>query len=260
MTPPAAAQRFVRRIRAGSPRGFVVVSLLAAALGLTGCIDTLEGSQRRQVNAPGVPVALVSVEGAPDAVVTRFQSALAGEAQRREIGLVQGSEAPRYKMKGYLSAYETEGGTALAWVWDMYDTTEKRAKRLDGAQIVKREGAEPWAVVDDAALQRAAANGMNEVAAYLTGSTTAAAVVSSSQAGAARPAPARNQPVLAGARPGADRPLRRHRLRPCPGSVADAGDRTGPAGPVGTRHLPGTPAPGPHLCFVRNMPPNKPAR
>jgi len=143
---------------------------LVLASGLAGCMDTLEASSGRNalVSAPGVPVALVSVDGLPQPVGARFQSALDAEAKRRQITLVQGSEAPRYKLKGYLSAYEVEGGTALAWVWDMYDTSdEKRARRVDGAQVVKKSSAEPWSSIDDAALQSAAASSMNEVASYL---------------------------------------------------------------------------------------------
>ena len=156
---------------------------ILASCGLAGCVDTLEQAntpQRPLVNAAGVPVALVSLDGAPDTVTQRFETALGKEASRREIALVQGSETPRYKLKGYLSAYEVEGGTALSWVWDMYDTTEKRARRVDGAQLVKRNAAEPWSTVDDAALQAAASSSMNEVASYLTNTPSASAQAASS--------------------------------------------------------------------------------
>ncbi|MBY0611803.1 MAG: hypothetical protein K2P80_06430 [Beijerinckiaceae bacterium] len=158
----------------------------SVAIGLTGCVDTLEPSARKPlVAAPGVPVALVSLEGAPDTVIGRFQTALGSEAARREIALVQGSETPRYKLKGYLSAYDVEGGTALAWVWDMYDTSERRAKRVDGAQLVKRNSPEPWSVVDDAALQVAASSSMNEVASYLTSAPPATPAPATAQRPAA---------------------------------------------------------------------------
>lgn len=156
---------------------------LLASCGLTGCVDTLEQAntpRRPLVSAAGLSIALVSVDGAPDTVTQRFETALGKEASRREIALVQGSETPRYKLKGYLSAYEVEGGTALSWVWDMYDTTEKRARRVDGAQLVKRNAAEPWSTVDDATLQAAASNSMNEVASYLTNTPSPAAQLASS--------------------------------------------------------------------------------
>lgn len=143
---------------------------LMLALGLSGCMDTLEANNGRRpvVSAPSVPVALVSVDGVPQPVSDRFEAALNTEAKRRQIVLVHGSESPRYKLKGYLSAYEVEGGTALTWVWDMYDSTdEKRTRRVDGSQLVKTASAEPWSSVNDAALQAAAASSMNEVASYL---------------------------------------------------------------------------------------------
>lgn len=177
----------------------------AVSVFLTGCVDTLEPSARKPlVAAPGVPVALVSLEGAPDAVTGRFQTALTTEAARREIALVQGSETPRYKLKGYLSAYDVEGGTALAWVWDMYDTTERRAKRVDGAQLVKRNSPEPWSVVDDAALQVAASSSMNEVASYLSSAPPATpgpaaaqrpAAATPTQTASATPQPRAAQPA-----------------------------------------------------------------
>ena len=183
----AREQRFFQ------PFFFQLFFVVAVSIGMTGCVDTLEPSSRKpQVNAPGVPVALVSLDGAPEAIVGRFQAALSTEATRREISLVQGSETPRYKLKGYLSAYDVEGGTALAWVWDMYDSAERRAKRVDGAQLVKRNGAEPWSVVDDAVLQVAAASSMNEVASYL-----ANAPLASSSPATAPNAPQR--PAIAGA-------------------------------------------------------------
>ena len=203
MAPDLKTNAFKTRTLAGAA--------ILLSLGLSGCIDTLEqgsgarrpfvnapgvpvslvsleqgsGARRPFVNAPGVPVSLVSLDGAPEGVTQRFEAELGREAGRRQIALVQGSnaqssnaqasnaqgsETPRYRLKGYLSAYDVEGGTNISWVWDMYDTTEKRARRVEGAQLVKRNAAEPWSTVDDAVLQAAASNSMNEVASYLTGS------------------------------------------------------------------------------------------
>ena len=170
MAPDLKTNAFKTRTLAGAA--------ILLSLGLSGCIDTLEqGSSARRpfVNAPGVPVSLVSLDGAPEAVTQRFEAELGKEAGRRQIALVQGSnlqgtDTPRYRLKGYLSAYDVEGGTNISWVWDMYDTTEKRARRVEGAQLVKRNAAEPWSTVDDAVLQAAASNSLNEVASYLTGS------------------------------------------------------------------------------------------
>ena len=175
-------------------------AVLLLALGLAGCIDTLEqgnSARRPLVNAPGVPVALVSLDGAPPSVTQRFETELGKQASRRQIMLVQGSETPRYRLKGYLSAYDVEGGTNVSWVWDMYDTTEKRARRVDGAQLIKRNAAEPWSTVDDDVLLAAASSSMNEVASYLSGAPSPAAQNSTVQASQTRIAQAQIASVQA---------------------------------------------------------------
>ena len=252
MAPDLKTNDFKTRTLAGAA--------ILLSLGLSGCIDTLEqgsGARRPFVNAPGVPVSLVSLDGAPEAVTQRFEAELGREAGRRQIALVQGSnlqgtDTPRYRLKGYLSAYDVEGGTNIAWVWDMYDTTEKRARRVEGAQLVKRNAAEPWSTVDDAVLQAAASNSMNEVASYLTGSPSpiAQAQVSKAQVSQAQVSQAQLPPIES-ARAQAER-LQASRIsappaasnRPQPGSdkalpstsafaatfdLPSGGARTGPA-------------------------------
>ncbi len=172
---------------------FKIAALALAASSLCACVDTsldMNTRQQPQVKAPPIPVALVSVEGAPEPFTNRFQTALATEAKLREIVLVQGTEEPRFKLRGYLSAYEVQGGTAVTWVWDVYDTNARRAQRINGSQVVKRTDAEPWNVVDDTLLRFAASSSMNEVAAYL-GSAPPAASIKTAPKAPAPPAPGR---------------------------------------------------------------------
>ncbi len=154
--------------------------LLSAAavltLSLAGCNES--GPLARsgaQLNARGVPVALVSLEGAPNPVSIRLASALSAEAQTREITVVPDAANARYKLRGYVSAYTSEGSTAVSWVWDVFDSTQKRAQRLSGSQNIRATAQDPWSTVDDAALAAVAARSMDGVAVFLSGGQPAPA-------------------------------------------------------------------------------------
>jgi hypothetical protein len=143
---------------------------MALTLGLTACMDVasdINEAPRQQVNAPGVPVSVSSLDGAPQAIADGLNAAFATEAARRQISLVPLENGPRFVMKSYVSAYAVQGGTALSWVCDIYDTSSKRAQRVDGAELIKASGADPWSVVNEPALQKAAAGIMNDLAIYL---------------------------------------------------------------------------------------------
>jgi hypothetical protein len=157
-----------------------LLSVSIMCLGLTACMETasdLNTIRQRsdakqqplqvQIQAPQVPVTLISLEGAPDTIIAQFNMALLSEAKLRNILLTSDKTQARFKLKGYISAYSAQGGTSMNWVWDMYDSQSQRAQRIDGAQIVKRIEADPWAAIDDVTLKLAASIAMNDVANYL---------------------------------------------------------------------------------------------
>lgn len=153
-----------------------LVRCLAVAclmLGIAACqdsgLDLSAKSARRVMVGPSVPVAVVSIEGAPQDLAPRFSAALAAEAQAREVSFVDPDQAPRFRLRGYLTALPTEGGTAVGFVFDLFDEARKRAQRVSGSEIVKKAAADAWSVVDDAALKRIAARSMDEIAAFLAG-------------------------------------------------------------------------------------------
>jgi hypothetical protein len=156
---------------------FLAILGLLCVLG--GCQDSglvlAAKGGKRIVVGPSVPVALESMEGAPEAIAPRFSAALASEAQAREIVFVDSANAPRFKLRGYLSAAPgAQGGTMVSWVWDVFDQRLKRAQRASGAESVARsDAANPWNVVDDALLKRVAARSLDEIASFLVGASTA---------------------------------------------------------------------------------------
>ncbi len=151
-------------------------SILAAvaaigAIGLGGCND-LGGSlspPTARVSAPGVPISVESIGGAPAGVSGQFATQLSQEAQARQMQIVAGTTPARFRVRGYLTAEPTEDGkTALAFVWDVFDTSKNRAQRVQGATVTSaRAGSDPWASVDGAAVSRAASDSMDAIATFL---------------------------------------------------------------------------------------------
>lgn len=151
-------------------RVFCVAGLV---LGLAACqdsgLDLSAKSGRRVVVGPSVPVAIESIEGTPQEVAPRFSAAMAAEAQAREVSFVDADQAPRFRLRGYLTAAPGDGGTVVSFVWDLFDQGQKRAQRVAGSEIIKRTAAESWSAVDDPALKRVASRSMDAIAEFLVG-------------------------------------------------------------------------------------------
>jgi hypothetical protein len=150
---------------------------------------------RADVSPRGAPIALASLEGAPQAVSARFAEAFVAAAGTRNMALVDVAKA-RYLVRGYLTAYAVEGGLALGYVWDVFEPGRSRAKRLSDAIVVKAGAgsADPWAAADEATIAKLAAQGVDNLAAFL--STTPEAIAAAKS----------GRPALAG-RPAAQKPL-----------------------------------------------------
>ncbi|PTM41935.1 hypothetical protein [Bosea sp. 124] len=146
----------------------------AVALALAGCQETTTAARPR-VDAPGVPVSVQSISGAPDAVTTRFAGLLGEAAAERRMEIVPGDKPARFRVRGYLTAQPTEDGqTSLGFVWDVYDETKKRAQRVQGESLGRRGGtSDPWSGVDQTIVAKAAAESMDAIASFLV--TTPAA-------------------------------------------------------------------------------------
>jgi hypothetical protein len=149
-----------------------VLTLAAIAPLATACNEVGEsvvGAPSPKVNAPGVPIAVESITGAPDDVQGQFSNALVAEATARQVELVGSDKKVRFRIRGYLDAHGTDDGkTALAFVWDVFDTQKRRAQRLQGEAVKSgASGANAWAQVDQATVNRAAAESMNAIAGFL---------------------------------------------------------------------------------------------
>lgn len=181
--------------------GMVVCALAILTPLLSGCVEQVADLQassavalptpstivrRADVSPRGAVVALASIDGPPDAVVTRFAQALVAQAATRDIVLGDVAKA-RYLVRGYVTAYAVEGGTAFGYVWDIFETGKARAQRLTDAVVIKETNAtDAWSLATDAMLTGLAAKSTEELAAFLsnTPEAIAAAGVSSARVAA----------------------------------------------------------------------------
>jgi hypothetical protein len=122
---------------------------------------------RPGVGPAGASVAFISFDGPPAAVTSRFHAAMG-----RALGAADVTTAPstsaHYLVQGHLSAWPGEKGVALSWVWDVFDARRARVQRIEDQIDLRAAGADPWAAVDDAALEAAARRSAEDLAAFLT--------------------------------------------------------------------------------------------
>lgn len=136
----------------------------ALALGLAACQTSGGGT----ASGAGVPVAVETLEGAPEEISARVQQAVAAQASAHNIDIVPGESNPRFRLRGYVTAYTNDEGTALTFVWDVFDSSRKRAQRVStSTQSSRRGGEQPWAAISDADITQGASKSMNGVAAFL---------------------------------------------------------------------------------------------
>lgn len=147
-------------------------TMIAVAGALAACNDTAGDmglAVGQKVMAPsGVPITVESLSGGSEAMRTRFAGALSQEATQRQIELVGPAATPRFRIRGYLDAAPSDDGKiAFAYIWDVYDAKQNRAQRVEGAAKISGSPSDPWAAVDEKALQAVAAQSMNAIAGFL---------------------------------------------------------------------------------------------
>ncbi len=149
-----------------------IARLLAAgtALALGACQSTGGPGLAGTLGASpsGKPIAVESIEGAPAEVRTALSAELSEAATQQRVEIVEAGQVPRYRVKGYLTTEPSEdGGTRLAFVWDVFGADKRLAKRVTGSSPLQAAAPDPWAGLDRQALRRLAARSMEEIAAFL---------------------------------------------------------------------------------------------
>jgi hypothetical protein len=158
-----------------SRRGwFVRVASISAMLALAGCNESgsdFNPNAAPRARAPGVPVALISLDGAPESVTSRLSVLLVKQATRRDILIVGVDGKPRYRVRGYVTLQASNDDRSnLVWAFDLFDAQRKRASRISGLEVVSTRG-EDWSALTDADLERVASMALDDIATFLAPAT-----------------------------------------------------------------------------------------
>ena len=147
-----------------------------AALALAGCQATVSAPETALAPAPlvrqegvslkGATVALVSLDGAPQAAGEDFSAALARQLSAHEIDRAEPKKA-RYLLRVYLSASPAVDGANLDYVADLYDAHHIRVGRLNDGMGLKGAG-DAWSLASPQALDAVAARCAEDLAAFLS--------------------------------------------------------------------------------------------
>jgi hypothetical protein len=138
-------------------------AVLTFASTLVGCVTA--STPVALEYAHGAMVAVESIDGPPQPVIEGLVRALNAEAGARGLVIVPRRRQANYRIRGYLAAGGDGGVSSIAWAWDVYDDTRRRAFRLTGAEPSGRRGA--WAAADQALLRRIAQASIEELAAFI---------------------------------------------------------------------------------------------
>ena len=115
----------------------------------------------------GGTIAFETIDGPPVGVFRKLVQKLDEEAQARQVVVVPHDSPAQYRVRGYLAANVRRGETEIAWVWDVYDSAQRRRLRITGEGPAGRAGRNAWAAADEALLRRIVQNGMDRLAAFL---------------------------------------------------------------------------------------------
>ena len=162
---------------------------IAALAGLAACAQT-DGApasatalaptplvKREGVSFAAATVALVSLDGAPEATAQEFRDALARQFAAHDIAGAGAREA-RYLLRGYLSASSADGGARLEYVVDVFDRRRKRQMRLSD-EVAAQGSGDAWSQMSAATLDAAAGKCADDLAAFLSNAPEAKAAPTS---------------------------------------------------------------------------------
>jgi hypothetical protein len=175
-------------------RATIGAALLVVACGLGGCAGGGAASDSFAMatsSGSGQTVTFESIDGPPPQVFDRMVGVLDSESKLRSLSIVSREGQASYRVRSYLAAQINHGRTTIAWVWDVYDSSQQRALRLSGEEPAGKSGRDAWAAADDLVLRRIAQAGFSGLSAMINGTAPADAPPA--------PAPALRGPAVASA-------------------------------------------------------------
>ena len=145
------------------------LSAAALLLGLATAGCNTNGQPSLLGSAARSSVAFEAIDGPPAPVFRKLVTKLNDEAQARQIAVVSREASSQYRVRAYVAAQIQGKGkrNTVAWVWDVYDSEERRAVRLSGEEPAGPYRKDAWASADEKVLGRIAQSGMQQLAEYL---------------------------------------------------------------------------------------------
>ena len=146
------------------PAAAVAAGLLLALLS-AGCAS----NNTTTASTGAVPAATITLEvitGPPPDLSQRFAQVFADQAKARQVMVVSREGLPHYRVQGQFTPRSERGRTTIAWVWDVYDSQNRRALHITGEEIVGPTR-DPWGSLDEAAIGRIALGGVEPLVAFL---------------------------------------------------------------------------------------------
>jgi hypothetical protein len=143
-----------------------VAVIAICGLALAACTTT--GSRP----GPNATVAFESIDGPPPATFKKLVAKLNEEAEAKKVPIVSRETPAPYRIRGYIAVgvQKKQKRTIVSWVWDVYDSEQKRSFRLAGEEIAGPAGRDAWDVANDDVLARVARAGMDSLTAYFQSS------------------------------------------------------------------------------------------
>jgi hypothetical protein len=115
---------------------------------------------------PAATIALEVIEGPPPGLSQQFVQVFAEQAKARQVMVVSREGLPHYRVYGQFKPRSERGRTTITWVWDVYDSQNRRALHITGEEIVGPTS-DPWNSLDEAAIGRIALGGVEPLVAFL---------------------------------------------------------------------------------------------
>lgn len=149
----------VSMLKAG---GGALILALTAACTTTGPVATGSTTGARTV-------AFEQIDGPPLAVFKGLVAELDGQAKAHGIDVVAPGGEAAYRIRGYLANHVVGGRPHVAYVWDIYDSEERRNIRITGEEAGAKAArrADAWEAADPAMVKRIAETSVGQLASFL---------------------------------------------------------------------------------------------
>ncbi|MFA7414551.1 MAG: hypothetical protein WC048_08705 [Rhizobium sp.] len=118
----------------------------------------------------GDTVRFLPIIGAPVQAVTPLSRQLGAEARANGLTIKSSNDAASdHILKGYFSAFGEGGQVTVVYVWDILDANGSRLHRIQGQEVVRSNGSDPWAGVPASLMQQIATKTIAEYLGWRRG-------------------------------------------------------------------------------------------